>query len=862
MATPSEYNAIVEQIYTAMQEKGYNGTMADLALALSTLSDDNPATTKWIDLGASSAYAIYVEHGGTMSEAEWIEYLSSVSEKSAQAHADAQSAKESAEAAEQAKTDVTEEAEQVITNIQTEGQTQITAVTNKGTEQVGAVNTAGTTQVNAVNTAGTTQVTAVNTAGSTQVTAVQAQGTTSKDAVTAEGEKQVERVSNQGTAEVQAVSGEGTRQTGLVTTEGNTQVARVTAEGTTQVGNVADAGAEQVTAVQNKGQEVIDSIPQDYTELSDNVDDLKSAINGGTYTFTKTYMSDNRYSTNRVYNAEKSNIGKKFSDIYSAQTTNAFAYMLDVTLSKLVKLPVGTITTTSSYGCLAFDENDICVWARQNTAGDVAGETVDVVLPENAVKMLCVFSNSLNSSGIEYVLTLQRNNALNKLGENIVQTNVQMNEMQSKIGDIHRKSFSVNANSTHSSNDDRMSVAISANTPFILGFDVTSANNTALAMLYAVKEDDTTANFKNIYPAQTVNKLYTLTLDYSVKAIGVYYSNTVNEAVTVSTLVAIGQIDTDAIYDNQQDVLFVEELNAEMPRTVFAKYADTTNAETFVFFSDPHYLLNNGEMTTERINRLDCEWLRQLKTKADAINAQAIICGGDLINAEQTDAELCYKLGMHHAIVRKLFGEKYHLALGNHDTRFDVTSQSVLDNLLFAEEDTQKAYFTVKTPKTKYYFLNTGTDQSGAMTEYRWTQIAWLAEHLQTDLESNRAIAMHIFSNDASGNPENFGNGITPMATNVVSLINAYNSKGTVTLNGTTYNFATAIGKIRFLLCGHTHYDAVYYATGNIPVICIDDATVIGNGTKLIMYSCLADYENGKLYAYRDGTEAVTVTLA
>lgn len=289
MATPSEFSAIVEQIYSDMQAKGYNGTMADLALALSTLSDDNPATTKWIDLGASSAYAIYVEHGGTMSEAEWIEYLSSVSEKSAQAHADAQSAKESAEAAEQAKTDVTEEAEQAITNIQTEGQTQITAVTNKGTEQVGAVNTAGTTQVNAVNAAGTTQVNAVNTAGSTQITAVQAQGTASKDSVTAEGEKQIERVANQGTTSTQAVTAEGTRQIGLVTAEGTTQVGLVTAEGTTQVGNVNSAGntqvstvnsagSTQITNIQNKGDTVLASIPEDYTTLNNEVEELKSRV--------------------------------------------------------------------------------------------------------------------------------------------------------------------------------------------------------------------------------------------------------------------------------------------------------------------------------------------------------------------------------------------------------------------------------------------------------------------------------------------------------------------------------------------------------------------------------------------------------
>ena len=219
----------------------------------------NEATVKWIDLGAASAYAIYVENGGTMTEAEWVEYLSTVSEKSAQAHADAQSAKAFAEAAEQAKTDVTEEAEQAIADIRTEGQTQITAVTNKGTEQVGAVNTAG----------------------STQVTAVQAQGTASKDAVTAEGERQVERVSNQGILEVQAVTAEGTTQIGLVTAGGTTQIGLVTTEGTTQVGLVNTAGTTQVGNVNTKGQEVLASIPADYTQLQ--ADIAPNYSNASTY---------------------------------------------------------------------------------------------------------------------------------------------------------------------------------------------------------------------------------------------------------------------------------------------------------------------------------------------------------------------------------------------------------------------------------------------------------------------------------------------------------------------------------------------------------------------------------------------------
>ena len=52
----------------------------------------------------------------------------------------------------------------------------------------------------------------------------------------------------------------------------------IQAEGATQVGNVNTAGSTQVNAVQAKGEEVRNSIPSDYSTLSGDVTDLKSAL--------------------------------------------------------------------------------------------------------------------------------------------------------------------------------------------------------------------------------------------------------------------------------------------------------------------------------------------------------------------------------------------------------------------------------------------------------------------------------------------------------------------------------------------------------------------------------------------------------
>lgn len=52
---------------------------------------------------------------------------------------------------------------------------------------------------------------------------------------------------------------------------------------------IESTGAEQVAAIEAKGEEVLESIPSDYTELSDGVSDLKSALNN--FTFDANYDS-------------------------------------------------------------------------------------------------------------------------------------------------------------------------------------------------------------------------------------------------------------------------------------------------------------------------------------------------------------------------------------------------------------------------------------------------------------------------------------------------------------------------------------------------------------------------------------------
>lgn len=92
------------------------------------------------------------------------------------------------------------------------------------------------------------------------------------------GTAQIQAVESASETEQQQIALAGEAQETRVTQAGDDQVDAVEEAGATQVGNVNTAGTTQVNAVQAKGQEVIDSIPDDYSELSGEVSDLKSAF--------------------------------------------------------------------------------------------------------------------------------------------------------------------------------------------------------------------------------------------------------------------------------------------------------------------------------------------------------------------------------------------------------------------------------------------------------------------------------------------------------------------------------------------------------------------------------------------------------
>lgn len=278
-----------------------------------------------------------------------------------------------------------------------------------------------------------------------------------------------------------------------------------------------------------------------------------------------------------------------------------------------------------------------------------------------------------------------------------------------------------------------------------------------------------------------------------------------------------------------------------------ALFNNTNNVESFIFFTDPHLTQNTGWEN-------QCiEYINVLNKIYNSTPTSYIVCGGDWLGNSDTQEYACFKLGYIDGFTRSMFDRFYHV-VGNHDTNYqgklNATAEKwtgTLDNNTIRNlwyRDIGRAYYRFDGVTSSNYVLDTQLDSTNAiMDAYKWSQIDWVAKDLIEHDAPNNVIYMHIVYIDDENN-------ISAMATNVGSLISAYNSRTTVVLNGVTYDFSDCTGHIDYVLSGHVHrdYNAVL---GGIPSIATID---MRSGSTPTFDLCLADYDKRKLHCVRVGS--------
>lgn len=275
----------------------------------------------------------------------------------------------------------------------------------------------------------------------------------------------------------------------------------------------------------------------------------------------------------------------------------------------------------------------------------------------------------------------------------------------------------------------------------------------------------------------------------------------------------------------------------------------SSDIDSFLFFTDPHLFQGSG-YETEMQNRLAV-----IRDVYNSTPTSFAVCGGDWLGNGDTMEDACYKLGRIDGFMRDMFDKYYH-CIGNHDTNEQgkltdgsenwtgrLTAQTV-KNLWNRNESAN--YFDFASENAKFYVLDT-FQEIQTMNEYRWEQIAWLAESLLNDDVANSAILLHIIYTNSEGTVGAFAN-------NVISLCSAYNSHSSITLNGINYDFTGCSGKVRFLLGGHTHSD-MYGVVDGMPLITTINVRAINGEDSTPSFDLVfADWTNGKLHLVRVGS--------
>ena len=272
----------------------------------------------------------------------------------------------------------------------------------------------------------------------------------------------------------------------------------------------------------------------------------------------------------------------------------------------------------------------------------------------------------------------------------------------------------------------------------------------------------------------------------------------------------------------------------------------TGEVEPFIFFSDPHFY---ATYASPIMKRGAAEWLERMKRHFDNTPTNFVLCGGDWLT-EHKQSTAFAALGQVDGMMNGLFPGCYFPVFGNHDNNYQgeldetegtsandgsIPDQTMV-NLWFRKWG--KMYYSFKGTATRFYVFDSGLDNNLAMTDYRWAQIAWFAQELITNNDTHNVVAIHIESVNGS---------ITEFARNITALSDAYNNRTSVTMNGQTYDFSSATGKVHCMLCGHTHVDGIS-TLNNIPVYCI--TTSMNDGTFDMV---LLDYGSSELKSIRVG---------
>lgn len=302
-----------------------------------------------------------------------------------------------------------------------------------------------------------------------------------------------------------------------------------------------------------------------------------------------------------------------------------------------------------------------------------------------------------------------------------------------------------------------------------------------------------------------------------------------------SGAVVIGDIPTEA---NQFSALFKSAVG---------------EVESFLLFSDPHFYSDYEQPV---IKASAVPYISKYKKYFDSTPTSFVLCCGDWLTKHRQTVAV-QDLAQIDAQMNAMFPGCYYPVFGNHDDNYQgskddsdsswdgqLNKQTVV-NLMFRKFG--KAYYSFLGSSSRFYVFDSCLDSNTSMNNYKWTQVDWFGKSLAENDDEHIILVTHIAELNYSYGPSGFGGNILPLIENVTLIAQAFNGRNSITLNGITYNFQSAKGKVSLLICGHTHYDAMA-VHNDIPMYNITTSNSDGRFDLILI-----DYTEKKLKSVRVG---------
>ncbi len=271
--------------------------------------------------------------------------------------------------------------------------------------------------------------------------------------------------------------------------------------------------------------------------------------------------------------------------------------------------------------------------------------------------------------------------------------------------------------------------------------------------------------------------------------------------------------------------------------------------ESFLFFTDPH--LVSGKGWEEKCY----EYIAQIQKYYNSTPTTFCLCAGDWIGAYDLPYEACFKLGFINGFMNSMFKNCYML-LGNHDSNYQGKKDPEVDawttklsnqaniNLWYRKE--KKTYFSFEGANTVFYCFDTGAEREPltARNGLGFEQALWFAESLSREEHKHIAIALHMlfpFPKEAD---------VQPLSQMLLDIAQAYNNRSAIEVNGKQFDYSKAIGRVEFLIAGHSHRDADFVINGIPCIECVHTLASLEEATFDLVF---ADYNKRVLQFVRVG---------